>query len=368
MTSVLPPLKEEGNAPAMASVVEKKKNIFPLSSWGGVQTMITSYSMDYGKKDGTPSEKRPCSATRRNRPHPSKFFMNWRVPSKPILNNKTSFEPYAAEYSNTLQNFSEEYRGRDDPRAKRKITPPTVYKHLNEDETLKLIERLRISGKPDETFQLPLAQLNPEAISLVADLLKKATPQEQEEIERVFGLGAREKDCQDLPSYSFITPEAIRVLEQVLQRAGITDNDSAIRFLLSIGQVLMSISNSNIPAYRPRPPSEERVRKHTLRSAPIHSPNLLMQKHRDGICALCNKASLNNELQNISEKKVFDTNKSSRSYLENVPRLPKIRAPKRSMLPRPSKPNYPKVENKFATFVLPHRPIARSFTIHPEWD
>ena len=43
--------------------------------------MVTSYSMDYGKKDGTPSEKRPCSATRRNRPHPSKVFI-YLVPRK----------------------------------------------------------------------------------------------------------------------------------------------------------------------------------------------------------------------------------------------------------------------------------------------
>ena len=65
----------------MPSVAEKKKDAFPLSTWGGVQTMVTSYSMDYGKKDGTPSEKRPCSATRRNRPHPSKVFI-YLVPRK----------------------------------------------------------------------------------------------------------------------------------------------------------------------------------------------------------------------------------------------------------------------------------------------
>ena len=42
--------------------------------------------------------------------------MNWRVPSKPLLHNRTSFEPYAAEYSNILQNFSDEYRGKDEPK------------------------------------------------------------------------------------------------------------------------------------------------------------------------------------------------------------------------------------------------------------
>ena len=75
MTSVLPPLKEETNPPAIPNVAEKKKPAFPLSTWGGGHTMVTSYSMDYGKKNGTPSEKRQCSATRRNRPHPSKVIL-----------------------------------------------------------------------------------------------------------------------------------------------------------------------------------------------------------------------------------------------------------------------------------------------------
>ena len=79
------------------------------------------------------------------------------------------------------------------------------------------------------------------------------------------------------------------------------DNDSAIRFLLSISQVIMSISNLSSPIPRPRPSTEERERKHTLRSAPVHSPNFLIPKHGDGICSLCNKASLNNELRDISE-------------------------------------------------------------------
>ena len=66
MANVLPPLRE----PAAATIMNT--TLIPLSNWGGVQTMVTSYSMDYGKKERTPSEARPCSATRRNRPHPSR--------------------------------------------------------------------------------------------------------------------------------------------------------------------------------------------------------------------------------------------------------------------------------------------------------
>ena len=73
MANVLPPLREPAAATIMNTTLNPTKNAaFPLSNWGGVQTMVTSYSMDYGKKERTPSEARPCSATRRNRPHPSR--------------------------------------------------------------------------------------------------------------------------------------------------------------------------------------------------------------------------------------------------------------------------------------------------------
>ena len=58
--------------------------------------MVTSYSMDYGKKDGTPSEKRPCSATRRNRPHPSKVIgMKLRKTSSFIVTFKETVFDFA---------------------------------------------------------------------------------------------------------------------------------------------------------------------------------------------------------------------------------------------------------------------------------
>lgn len=302
--------------------------------------------------------------------------MNWRLPSNPILNrnNGCIAAPESPEYSQMLQNFCEEYRGKDEP--KRNVHSPNICKEITVDEKLKLMERLKISGKPVDTFQVPAPQLNPEALSLVADLLKKATPQEQEALEKAFGA---KDNTPELHPYTFISPEAIGVLEQVLQKAGITDNDAAIRFILSIGQIIMSISNSNGRASpRPRLSAGEReIRKHALRSPPVRSPNFGMPKHGDHAvaCHLCNKSSLNNELQNMSDKKYVEKTREHRSYLQDVPRLPKIGAPKRSMLARqkpwhnlPCYPPQGKVENKLATFVLPHRPIPRSFTIHPEWD
>ncbi|XP_046844056.1 uncharacterized protein LOC124438110 [Xenia sp. Carnegie-2017] len=361
MTSVLPPLRNDASVPTMPTYEQKKKT-FPLCTWGGTQTMVSSYSIDYGKKDGNPSEKRPCSAARRNRPHPSKFFLNWRVPSKPTLNNKRSFEPYEAEYSNILQNFKEEYKGNIDSKSIPKTTPSNENTQLIENETLKLFERLKQSEKQDATLQPPVQTINVEAISVVADLLQRANPQEKEELERVLGISGR--DNRQCGTCNVITPEAIIVLEQVLQKAGITDNDSAIRFLLSIGHIIMSITNPRACSPRPRP-TEEKERKHMLRSAPINSPNFLIPNSRD--CSASNKASLNSELKEIAEKK-YHTIKLNNSPLENVPRLPKIRAPKRQSLYRQRRMTNPQVENKLATFVLPHRVVHRTFTIHPEWD
>lgn len=52
-------------------ICEKSKGkLFPrkqtIGSFG-----TTSYSVDFAKKEGKPAKPRPCSVTRRNRPHPS---------------------------------------------------------------------------------------------------------------------------------------------------------------------------------------------------------------------------------------------------------------------------------------------------------
>lgn len=46
--------------------IPRKQNI---GSFG-----TTSYSIDFAKKEGKPAMPRPCSVTRRNRPHPSQVY------------------------------------------------------------------------------------------------------------------------------------------------------------------------------------------------------------------------------------------------------------------------------------------------------
>ena len=47
----------------------KGKHILRKQTIGSFGT--TSYSVDFAKKEGKPAIARPCSVTRRNRPHPS---------------------------------------------------------------------------------------------------------------------------------------------------------------------------------------------------------------------------------------------------------------------------------------------------------
>ena len=59
---------------------ESSDNIFPKYETYGLNTPrkqniesfeSTSYSIDFARKEGNPALPRPCSVTRRNRPHPS---------------------------------------------------------------------------------------------------------------------------------------------------------------------------------------------------------------------------------------------------------------------------------------------------------
>ncbi|XP_048587429.1 uncharacterized protein LOC116616241 [Nematostella vectensis] len=76
-------------------------------------TYTSSYSIDYVKKVGQPAIPRPCSATRRNRPHPSKNFLNWRLPSElvPAMNITDDAAFTCFPTGESLQRFYEKFNG-----------------------------------------------------------------------------------------------------------------------------------------------------------------------------------------------------------------------------------------------------------------
>jgi len=81
MTTALEVYTRRGVAQERKKIHESSEFIYPLreKSKGKhiprKQTIgsfgTTSYSVDFAKKEGKPAIPRPCSVTRRNRPHPS---------------------------------------------------------------------------------------------------------------------------------------------------------------------------------------------------------------------------------------------------------------------------------------------------------
>ena len=81
MKTALEAYTSRGVAQERKKIHESSKFIYPMreksngKNLRNVQTIgsfgTTSYSVDFAKKKGQPAIPRPCSVTRRNRPHPS---------------------------------------------------------------------------------------------------------------------------------------------------------------------------------------------------------------------------------------------------------------------------------------------------------
>lgn len=81
MKTALEAYTSRGVAQERKKIHESSKFIYPMreksndKNLRNVQTIgsfgTTSYSVDFAKKKGEPATPRPCSVTRRNRPHPS---------------------------------------------------------------------------------------------------------------------------------------------------------------------------------------------------------------------------------------------------------------------------------------------------------
>lgn len=68
MATALEEVSERLLAQERKKIHESSKHIYPRCE---KSTGTTSYSIDFAKKEGKPASPRPCSGTRRNRPHPS---------------------------------------------------------------------------------------------------------------------------------------------------------------------------------------------------------------------------------------------------------------------------------------------------------
>jgi len=77
-------------------------------------------------KNARPSSPRPCSPTRRNNPHPSRNFLNWRIPTRVFDYGKVKNANISFLKSNIVdshQRFYDDYSGRDANRDQQQIDP-----------------------------------------------------------------------------------------------------------------------------------------------------------------------------------------------------------------------------------------------------
>lgn len=87
----------------------------------------THYNHQFrSKPNARPSSPRPCSPTRRNNPHPSKNFLNWRIPTRVFDYGKVKNANISFLKSNIVdshQRFYDDYTGRAASRDGKEIDP-----------------------------------------------------------------------------------------------------------------------------------------------------------------------------------------------------------------------------------------------------
>jgi len=114
------PLDIPGNfrAKQRRSKHDDSKLVFPNPRKKESDTYKTHYNHQFrSKPNARPSSARPCSPTRRNNPHPSKNFLNWRIPTRifdygKVKNANVSFLKSNIEDSH--QRFYDDYSGKQE--------------------------------------------------------------------------------------------------------------------------------------------------------------------------------------------------------------------------------------------------------------
>ncbi|KAJ7389185.1 hypothetical protein OS493_032989 [Desmophyllum pertusum] len=209
--------------------IPRKQNI---GSFG-----TTSYSIDFAKKEGKPALPRPCSVTRRNRPHPSQNFLNWRIPSKPMPGQKTSNVNKAflnLSAVETRERFYDDYVGKFNM-EKCKLCPRNPTRP-------RLLQRAELEGKTsDEVLpsSLPRCSMPPLCISKDAGqkydmLVAKTSSKERMIVESCLDAGDRGYLGRSL-AYA-VRPEAIPAIHQWLKSQNGADRDVVVGFLSNLSK------------------------------------------------------------------------------------------------------------------------------------
>jgi len=125
------PLDIPGNFRAKQRRVkhDDSKLVFPTRRRRSRETdeYKTHYAHQFRSKlNARPSSPRPCSPTRRNNPHPSKNFLNWRIPTRVFDYGKVKKANISFLKSNIVdshQRFYDDYTGRSSSPRQQQVDP-----------------------------------------------------------------------------------------------------------------------------------------------------------------------------------------------------------------------------------------------------
>ncbi|XP_022795477.1 uncharacterized protein LOC111334058 isoform X1 [Stylophora pistillata] len=323
-------------------VHDSSAHVYPNSGKSDdIDPALTSYVIDFAKKEGKPALPRPCSVTRRNRPHPSQNFLNWRIPSAPPASHKTSNANKAflnLSLLETKERFYDEYVGRFNS-EKHVLCKEIGSLSPCYPTRSKLPQSAGLKGEPNEERSCPRrCTVLPLCISKDAghkyDSLVSRTPSKEKRIV---------ESCLDAGDIGYIRknfayvvrPEAIPAIHQWLKSQDETVRDVVFRFFNKLNG--NSTRNQDREMDRKSCKFRRFIGKKTTEEISRTGRNLITDQVRQ---------KLSKGKQAIKCPTLRRSSKSKRRPMISAEDL---------------------ITNKSTMFMQPHRCLPGQFEIHPEF-
>lgn len=432
LTLVDKPLDIPGNfrAKQRRTKHDDSKLVFPNPRKKESDTFKTHYNHQFrSKRNASPSSARPCSPTRRNNPHPSKNFLNWRIPTRvfdygKVKNANVSF--LKSNVRDSHQRFYEDYSGKReedqlDPRQLMDLAKSYAAalqkqrKHLARNVGL---PGLRSTRNEKEKVKLGLHSPSTSPIGIRFPNVSRRmwSPEQSSESDRrrskskgskkspsphsipqfsswydannTGGMGSRNEDESDETvgmAFSTLKPEALLAIEDWLLNASDEERQIAMKFIEAI--ILASVEDSKISTETNRrvPSPKDAVPLQYLPPYPtFKNPDRDAHHHNHNMrkaCEVCKKKELESALLQLQ---------AVASLPMDVPAITELLSPLHPGLIRDreitgktssgdhlykqvpprerARHDRPKfIANKGSLFMNSKRPSGRHFTIHPEW-
>jgi len=409
---------------------DDSKLVFPNPRKKESDTFKTHYNNQFrSKNNSSPSSARPCSPTRRNNPHPSKNFLNWRIPSRVfdygmVKTANVSF--LKSNVDDSHQRFYDDYSGRKeiedqlDPRQLMDIAKsyaavlqkqrkslginavlPGLCNVKKNDKTklglyspptspigIKFPTVTRSLWSPEQSsdcdvkeFKKVKSKISPSSQCLKSQFVSwyDANPMDKSETKAVDALDDSVGIALDA-----LKPEALLVIENWLMNASDEERQIAMKFIEAI--ILASVEESKVSKDTGKKveSANDTVPLQFLSPFPTYqNPTQSAHHHnhnRRKACEICQKKELESALQQLQ---------AIASLPKDVPAITELLNPlhpsflpdgvsinknlhengrKRQLHKEKARLDRPKFKaNKGSLFMNSKRPSGRHFTIHPEW-